>query len=168
MDKYYISYNRIHQLIQQSAATIAQSGFKPDFILAIGGGGFIPARILRTFLKVPIHTVSINFYEGDQAGSTPVTTQWLDESRVDINNKKILVVDEVDDTRATLNYCLQQLLDYQPAELGIFVLHHKRKEKTGNYDPAVKHVFVGEDIEDRWICYPWDATDIEQHDQLQQ
>ena len=37
--KMYISYNNIHQLCQESAAKIKQ--FKPDLIIAIGGGGLL-------------------------------------------------------------------------------------------------------------------------------
>jgi hypoxanthine phosphoribosyltransferase len=31
--------------------------------VAIGGGGFIPARILRTFIKIPILAVGIKLYD---------------------------------------------------------------------------------------------------------
>ena len=66
-DKQYISYNNVHQLCQESADRIKQ--FKPDIIIAIGGGGFIPARILRTFLKEPglptirIFAIILSLYE---------------------------------------------------------------------------------------------------------
>ena len=46
-EKMYISYNNIHQLCQEIAPKIKE--FKPDLIIAIGGGGFIPARMLRSF-----------------------------------------------------------------------------------------------------------------------
>ena len=28
----------------------------------------------------------------------------------------------------------------------------------------MRHVFVGKDIEDVWVDYPWDARDIVQHE----
>ena len=37
--------------------------FAPDVIVAIGGGGFIPARMLRTELKIPILAVSLELYD---------------------------------------------------------------------------------------------------------
>ena len=66
-EKQYISYNNVHQLCQEAAVKIKQ--FKPDLIIAIGGGGFIPARILRTFLKeenvptVRIFAIILSLYE---------------------------------------------------------------------------------------------------------
>jgi hypoxanthine phosphoribosyltransferase len=44
VQKLHISYNQIHENLRD--AVIRQ----PDIMIAIGGGGFIPARILRTFL----------------------------------------------------------------------------------------------------------------------
>ena len=44
------------------------------------------------------------------------------------------------------------------------VLHNKLKEKRGSLPPAVRRYFAGEELEDRWICYPWDALDIEEHE----
>ena len=67
--------------------------------MAIGGGGFIPARILRTFIDVPIISVSVNFYDKKNNITTdPNLIQWLDNT-VDLKNKKILIVDEIDDTK---------------------------------------------------------------------
>ena len=58
MDKYYYEYNTIHREIQNKAQVIKNS-FNPDIILAIGGGGLIPARILRTFINKPIYVISV-------------------------------------------------------------------------------------------------------------
>lgn len=50
--KSYVSYDQIHILCQRAGEKILKE-FPPDLVIAIGGGGFIPARIMRTFLKVP-------------------------------------------------------------------------------------------------------------------
>ena len=60
--KYFLSYEHIHLSVQALAARIAASGFDPDLIVAIGTGGFIPARILKTYMKKPILTVGISYY----------------------------------------------------------------------------------------------------------
>jgi len=158
----YFTYNEIHKTLCDSAQKILNSKFNPDYIVAIGAGGFIPARILRTYLKVPIITVTIAYYDHDKKkGKVPAKQQWLDT--VDISNKKILVVDEVDDSRITLEYTVKALLEENPSELSIYVLHNKLREKEGCFPDSVKHVFVGENFENSWFCYPWDATDIDLH-----
>lgn len=123
-EKQYISYNNVHQLCQITAKKI--KNFKPDLIIAIGGGGFIPARILRTFLKEPgvptirIFAIILSLYEdinttvGDEAEKIGVKInriQWIDyeQCKLDLVDKNVLIVDEVDDTRTTLHYALHEL-----------------------------------------------------------
>ena len=78
--KYYLSYEQIHSTIRKLAERIRTDGFEPDVIVAIGTGGYIPARILKTFLKKPILTVGISYYGPDnKPAKTPRTIQWIDE-----------------------------------------------------------------------------------------
>ena len=120
-------------------------------MIAIGGGGYVPARILRSFLKrpsspnIPIQAIGLSLYETlsnsdpvEQPGTKVTRTQWLDFSTLEMSNlvgKNILIVDEVDDTRTTLEYAVRELekdVDTARQKLGgegaaarfsIFVLH---------------------------------------------
>jgi hypoxanthine phosphoribosyltransferase len=95
--------------------------------------------------------------------------------------KRILIVDEVDDTRTTLEYAVKELEkdveaasqrlggDQPKTQFSIFVLHNKDKAKKG----VLPHDMVAEGryhaartVGDEWICYPWEAVDIEEHDAL--
>ncbi|ODV66240.1 PRTase-like protein [Hyphopichia burtonii NRRL Y-1933] len=156
--KMYISYNNIHQLCQESADKI--KAFKPDLIIAIGGGGFIPARMLRTFLKEPGHpnvrimAIILSLYEDvstvgsqiEQVGTQVIRTQWIDynQSKIDLVGKNVLIIDEVDDTRTTLHYAVSELkkdvveqckaknANPNDTKFGIFVLHDKEKPKRAD------------------------------------
>ncbi len=165
--KYFLSYEHIHQSVRTLADRIRGSGFHPDLIVAIGSGGFIPARILKTFLEVPILTVGISYYGPDNKPATaPRTIQWIDEVEKKLAGRRILLVDEVDDSRVTLEYCLRELLLHAPAEIAVAVLHNKKKEKRGALPPEIKRYFAAEEIDDKWICYPWDARDIAAHERV--
>ena len=50
VQKVWYSYDDIHRVVPEIAEKIKQSGIQYEAIIAIGGGGFIPARMLRTFL----------------------------------------------------------------------------------------------------------------------
>lgn len=41
-----VGHNQVHKLCQTSAERILND-FKPNLMIAIGGGGYVPARILR-------------------------------------------------------------------------------------------------------------------------
>ncbi|ODN78311.1 hypothetical protein L202_03955 [Cryptococcus amylolentus CBS 6039] len=124
-----LSYNDIHHAIQKAAVKI-QAEFAPNLFIAIGGGGFIPARMLRTHCKkdvdgkkrnIPIQAVGLVLYEDlggveEKVGTEVVRTQWLDFSTLGQNfthggllGRHILIVDEVDDTRTTLMYTVKEL-----------------------------------------------------------
>ncbi len=169
MEKYYVSYESVHKLVKDLAERVEKSGYKPDVIVAIGSGGFIPARILKTFIKLPIYAVGISYYGTNRSHADhPHKIQWIDEVQAQLAGKKILLIDEVDDTRATLGYCVGELLKYQPEEVAVLVLHNKLKKKDVEMPSEVKRYFSGEDIPDIWIGYPWDAKDIDEHNKKEQ
>lgn len=191
-DKLYYSYNQLHKLIQETAKPILDS-FRPDIIIAIGGGGFIPARILRTFLKrsktdknIPIFAIGLVLYDNDDDGKPldlVTKTQWIsapsnNNPGVLLRGKKILIVDEVDDTRSTLSYAVRELQkdiereaeanpanDVPETEIGVFVLQNKLKPKHAELPKSIRY-FAGEDVDDIWIVYPWESSDIDLHTEM--
>jgi hypoxanthine phosphoribosyltransferase len=164
--KIYLSYRQIHETVKTLAGRVTAAGFDPDVVVAIGTGGFIPARILKTFINRPVYAVGISYYGLDNVPkASPQTIQWIDEVERKLAGKRVLLVDEVDDSRVTLEYCLKELLSHKPKEVAVVVLHNKQKEKRGNLPKEIRHYFAGAEMEDRWICYPWDAEDIIAHEE---
>lgn len=172
VQKVWYSYDDIHRVVQEIAEKIKQSGIQYEAIIAIGGGGFIPARMLRTFLgeflgTLSIYAVSTKYYDSDvqgKAGDEIQKIQWLDSTPTDLKNKKILVVDEVDDSRVTMEFVLTELQKDGFNDLGVAVIHNKRKPKKGKLPENIAY-FSGLEIDDWWINYPWDALDIDEHNQ---
>jgi hypoxanthine phosphoribosyltransferase len=94
--------------------------------------------------------------------------------------KNVLIVDEVDDTRTTLEYAVKELeKDVETARkqagrqektnFSIFVLHNKDKEKKGQLPENMlkeNRYLAAVTVPDVWICYPWEATNIDEHDEL--
>lgn len=119
--KVYFSYADIHHTVTRLVPQIQE--FNPFVIIAIGGGGFIPARMLRTELQIPILAISLELYNDstNTARSTVKKIQWFDEhSEVGskVRNQKVLIVDEVDDTRKTLR-------DIAPLFPSFFIIIYK-------------------------------------------
>ncbi|KAG0149233.1 hypothetical protein CROQUDRAFT_689349 [Cronartium quercuum f. sp. fusiforme G11] len=193
-----ITYNEIHRTIGQTALKIRDE-FRPDIMIAIGGGGFFPARVLRTFLKtsnrknIPIQAIGLSLYEelGQTGNGLPSTEEKLGKEvvRLDFSTlghtpllgRRILIVDEVDDTRTTLSYAIAELekdvktqleklsveerTKLPATEFAVFVVHNKKKPKAAQIPDHVKY-FAGLHIEDQWIDYPWEVTDIDAHEAL--
>lgn len=105
----------------------------------------------RSFLKrpgsanIPIQAIGLSLYERlgnddhiEEPGTKVTRTQWLDLSSLEMSSligKNILIVDEVDDTRTTLEYAVKELAKdvetarkqsgkgEQKTSFSIFVLH---------------------------------------------
>jgi len=195
VQKVYVTYNEVHKLCQAAAPQILDT-LRPHLIIAIGGGGYIPARILRTFLKkpgspnIPIQAIGLSLYEElgtskvEEIGTKVTRTQWLDLSSLEMENligKNVLIVDEVDDTRTTLDYAVRELQkdveavskrlgrESEETKLSVFVLHNKDKDKKGSLPEDMitsKRYQAAVTVGDVWICYPWEAEDIDEQDRL--
>ncbi|KAI9250171.1 phosphoribosyltransferase-like protein [Phascolomyces articulosus] len=194
MSKLYISYNQIHESVRDAVDRYKiNTDFAPDLMIGISGGGLVPSRILRTFLdkrndrSVPIQAIGLTLYEeielaqaqgGSGEGIQVQKTQWLNFDEISLLGRRILIVDEVDDTRQTLAFAVRELLNdiraeeekkgLQPGEsnteIGVFVLHNKLKPKKRELpEEIMKNYFAAVEMPDQWLVYPWDAVDIEDH-----
>lgn len=109
----------------------------------------------RSFLKrpgapnIPIQAIGLSLYEDlgkdgpvETLGTKVTRTQWLDLSSLEMANligKNVLIVDEVDDTRTTLEYAVRELekdVELAQKQLG------REGEKT-TFSVFVLHVSVG-------------------------
>ena len=148
--KIWYTYDDIHRVIKGLAEKIQNSGTKYDAMIAIGGGGFIPARMLRCFLEIPIYAVTTAYYDNDNEGQVTEEVkkvQWLDPVPDVLKGKNVLVVDEVDDSRVTMEFCLNELLKEDFGTVGVAVLHEKIKAKVGKIPEGVPY-FSGITVED--------------------
>ncbi|MGF2736245.1 phosphoribosyltransferase [Marinobacter sp. DUT-1] len=130
------------------ARHILASRFRPDMIVAVARGGFMPARFLCDFLNLgTLCSIRVQHYEagaskGEEARVTiPLAT--------DIRGARVLVVDDVNDSGDTLRAARAYLERLGPAELRTAVLH----EKLVTTCPA--DFSAGEVRKWRWILYPW-------------
>lgn len=160
--KQFFSYNDIHRTVKSLADRIQAASYKPDLIVAIGSGGFIPGRIMKTYLNLPVYTVGVSLYnEKNEASEEPKKIQWIDEVERKLQGKRILLVDEVDDSRKTLAYCVKELFNHKPAAVAVAVLHCKMKNKLAEFPAALHTYWAGQEVPDDWLVYPWDLYDID-------
>jgi len=129
------------------ARLVADSGYRPDIILAVARGGLLPAAAVAYALGVKnVFTMNVEFYTGiDQRLDFPVMLPPL-LNAVDIAGADVLVVDDVADTGATLKlvteFCTTHVADVRCA-----VLYEKPRS-------VVKCRYVWRRT-DRWINLPW-------------
>ncbi|OYT60456.1 MAG: phosphoribosyltransferase [Desulfurococcales archaeon ex4484_217_1] len=86
-----LTWKKVQQLSYKVCDQILKEGFKPDVIVGVMRGGWIPARIMLDILDVStLAALEIKFYKGiGEVKERPVLTQPL---IVDIRDKKVLIV----------------------------------------------------------------------------
>jgi hypothetical protein len=68
-----------------------------------------------------------------EKGQRVKKVQWFDETSgvgKEVRGKRVLIMDEVDDTRTTLKYCVEEVMKTNaPAAIAVAVVHNKLKPK---------------------------------------
>ena len=144
----FISLNDVYVLAEKLALKIKDAGFQPDLIIAIARGGYVPARLLCDFLNIR-HMASIqveHYSEGATMEKKAIVKYPLN---IDVNNNKVLLVDDVNDTSESLLVSLDHIEQNNKVVLKTAVLHEK---KISTY----KADFVAEYHDEwRWLIYEW-------------
>ncbi len=144
------TWNKIYAMLLSQAEKIRKSGFKPNIIVGITRGGWIPARILSDLLEIPdLATVRVEFYLGvAETLNEPALTQGVSAG---VSGKKALVVDDVADTGKSLQLAKEHLLRQGAAEVRIATLYYKPFSviKPDYYEMETR----------RWVVFPWDMKE---------
>ena len=132
---------------REIAQTVVDSGFEPDWIVAIARGGLPIGGALGYALSMKnIATLNVEFYTGiDERRELPIVLPPI-LNLVDLENTNVLVVDDVADTGETLKMVID-LLSPSVNEVRSLVLYEKPRSEVRPYYSWRKT--------DLWINFPW-------------
>lgn len=143
-----ISWAEVHRLCRRLAGLVRDSGFRPQVIVAIGRGGYIPARLLCDFLHLMgLAGVKVEHYtEGARRESHARVRYPLG---IDIEGQSVLVVDDVNDSGDTFQVVIEYLQTMRPRVVRTAVMHDKTVTRF-QVDYYAKRI-----VKWRWLIYPW-------------
>jgi hypoxanthine phosphoribosyltransferase len=144
------TWNQIYAMLCSQAEKIRRSGFKPDIIVGVTRGGWVPARVLSDLLEIHVLvTVRVEFYLGvAETLNEPVMTQGV--SAV-VAGKKVLVVDDVADTGKSLRLVREHIRQQGAAELRIATVYRKPFS-------IIAHDYYEKETR-RWVVFPWETKE---------
>ena len=161
--KVYYNWQDIEDMTSDIAQQIAVDGdgFKPDYVVGLTRGGLIPATMLSHYFEVPMHTLEIKLRDH---AVTPESNKWMAQDALD--GKKILIVDDINDTGDTLAWIKQDWnnsgkiftdgkseINWE-ANVRFAVLTENEPSKFGDVDYVSK--FINKNEDPQWIVYPWE------------
>lgn len=132
---------------RQLSQQVVDSGFAPDVVLGIARGGLLPAGAMAYAMECKnLFTMNVEFYTGvDSRLDVPVMLPPI-LNAADLDDLKVLIVDDVADTGKTLELVHEFCADHV-AEARTAVLYHKPRSIIVP-DYAWKQT-------DLWINFPW-------------
>ena len=176
MNKLVITSAQFHGIVADICRDITVSGWRPDYIVGITRGGLIPAVMISQYLDIPMHSLNVSLRD---SGTGPESNLWMAEEafgyhRVDdlpgSSNprlrKNILIVDDINDSGATLNWIMQDwpsgCLPDDPAWNEVWNNNVRFAVVVDNQASRcyTKMDYTGCEInkaeEDVWVEFPWE------------
>jgi hypoxanthine phosphoribosyltransferase len=143
-----VSWNDVYARCRSIAHALREQDIAPDLIIAIARGGFAPARVLCDFLD--IHDLASFKVEHYAAGAREKSVaRVVFPVNTDIRNRRVLLVDDVNDSGDTLAVARPYLRELEPASLHTAVLDQKQNSPE-SVDLQGRLV-----TQWRWLTYPW-------------
>ena len=159
MKKVYYTWQQVQGAVLDISRQMFNHNWVPDYIVGITRGGLIPANLLSQYTGIKMHTLNVSLRDGDGGESN----LWMAEDA--FKNKKILIVDDINDTGATINWikedwpsgCFPDNEKWKHIwgdNVRFAVLTHNQASDFKDPDYSVWTVNKAED--DCWLVYPWE------------
>lgn len=148
----YIPWSKALEYCYRLASIILDSSIQIDTIVAISRGGLVPARIISDVLAIDDLIVFRSRLWGIGIKKREEPEVSIHEE-VDLREKRVLVVDEVVDTGATMSKVTRIARDLGAKDVKTAVLHYKSRSSF------IPDFYVEKLDEWAWIYYPWSFSE---------
>ena len=168
MKKIYHTWQDIEYQTQEILHQIfIKDSWRPDYVVGITRGGLVPANLISQYIGCRMETLKVSLRDSDSESESNL---WMAEDAFGhemYKPKNILIVDDINDTGATLNYIREDWMS------SCFPKDKRWKEVWGNnvrvaclydnesskskLDVAYSAVTINKADKDVWIVFPWEA-----------
>ena len=176
MKKLVLDNNEIKNLVSKICREVANSGWRPNYVVGLTRGGLLPAVMISHWFDVPCETLKVALRDGGE----PESNLWMAEDAFGYHRtdsleagssnpalrKNILIVDDINDSGATFNWIMKDwpsgCLSNDPAWKDIWNGNVKFAVLVDNLASKcnVKMDFCGMEINkaenDVWVDFPWE------------
>jgi len=140
MDKFYVQNYHIKTYLQTILRAMHKDKFVPDVVIGLSRGGLQPAVMLSNYFDVPMIPVSLALRD-----------HQVERLDFEIDpGKKYLVIDDINDTGATLERLSQYMVEAQWRSAVLI------NNLPSPFEPDYQGIEINKDEEDVWVVYPWE------------
>jgi len=149
--KKFYSWTDVEKMCTQLITQLYDSSWTPDYIVGVTRGGNVPATILSNMTGIRCEAVKVALRDGE-TGKSGDSIDWMAQ---DANEgKKILVVDDINDTGATFQWISDDWKLNGQDNVRFATLTENESSNFGNVEYYCDTVNKAE--EDVWLVYPWE------------
>lgn len=164
--KIYYTDQQIKGWCHNIMRDMQQDRWEPDYIVGLSRGGLIPAVMISHYLNVPMHALEVSLRDGGDCVSN--LSMAVDAYGHGMPRpKRILIVDDINDSGATLNWIKSDWQDscfpnnttlwnqvwHDTVRFAVMINNEASTFKTVDY--------VGKTINKQdnpeWCVFPWEA-----------
>ena len=160
MKKIYYTWQDVERQTQEILRQLQRDAWRPDYIVGLTRGGLVPANLISQYLECPMECLKVSLRDG----TDPEHNLWMAEDAYE--GKRILIVDDINDSGATLNWIKADWEDFHPSKrepwAGIWSNTVRVATLVDNEASASKlkihysAVDLNKAEEDSWIVFPWE------------
>ena len=174
MKKIYYSWQDIENQTQEILRQLQRDAWQPDYVVGLTRGGLVPANLISQYLEVPMECLKVSLRDSEHG---PESNLWMAEDAFGYANwdpmcssngrKRILIVDDINDSGATLNWIKQDwrssCLPDDPRWIDEIWGHNVRvaalidnEASKSELKISYSAIDLNKAEEDVWIVFPWE------------
>jgi hypoxanthine phosphoribosyltransferase len=163
MKKVYYTWQEVESQTQEILRQLHTDAWRPDYVVGLTRGGLMPANLISQYLECAMECLKVSLRDD---ASQPESNLWMAEDAYE--GKHILIVDDINDSGATLNWIQQDWMSScfpnnqdrwtqvwgNNVRVAVLVDNESSKSKLNVSYSAVDLNKADEDV---WIVFPWES-----------
>jgi len=146
-----LSWDYVRSLSETVAEKIKPE-FRPDIIIGVTRGGWVPAISLSDLLGVK-DLLALKVEHWGITATKSGKAELKFPLQTGIEGNKVLLVDDLTDTGESLKVSLKHLKEFNPSEIKTATLIHKSQSEF------VPDFYAEEREEWKWLIFPWNLNE---------
>ena len=165
MNKIYLTWSDVEHHTQEILRQIHADDWRPDYVVGLTRGGLVPANLISQYLGCRMETLKVSLRDDTECESN----LWMAEDAFGHEMerpKRILIVDDINDTGATLNYIREdwpsgcfpdnpRWTEVWGSNVRVAVLVDNESSKS-EIPVSYSAVDINKAEQDSWIVFPWE------------